>query len=129
MIFSLIILAIILVYAINRFALSETGRKWHCTLEGHSIVGKRCIRCGKLFKKKLEGFVITVEDYLNVYNIAIKNGKKAGDSMEAEMREYIKGKGHIKKIEAEDMELLKANLREMGFYKLLDLGKLFRRNK
>lgn len=70
-----------------------------------------------------EGFIMTIQDYLNIVELAKKNGKKAGESMEAEMREYIKNKQHIKKVEAIDEDLLKGNLREKGYHKIIDLRK------
>lgn len=73
----------------------------------------------------MNGFIMTISDYLAICELAEKNGKKPGESMEKEMLEYIKDKQHIKKVEGEDEDLLKGNLHEEGYYKHLDFrGKL-----
>ena len=72
-----------------------------------------------------QAFIMTIEDYLAIIELAKKNGKKAGDSMEEEMREYIKNKSHIKKVEGEDEDIILGNLREEDYHKIKDMrGKL-----
>ena len=66
---------------------------------------------------------MTISNYIAICELAKSHVKKTGESMEEEMREYIKNKSHIKKIEGEDEDLLKGNLREEGYYKQLDLRK------
>ena len=40
-----------------------------------------------------EVWKITTEDYLNISELAKSHGKKAGDSIEDELRQYMKDKG------------------------------------
>lgn len=72
-------------------------------------------------------YILDIETYLKICELAIKNGKQTGDNMQEEFEEYIKNKTHIKKIEvSNDIDLLKGNLREAGYHKILDLTNLER---
>ncbi len=80
--------------------------------------------------KKNSIYLLSIEDYLKIIELAKKNGKKAGDSMKDEFMEYLKTVKNIEKIgEIEmDIDLLAGNLREEGL-KILNLKELERKNK
>ena len=71
----------------------------------------------------MKAYQITIDDYLIIIEMAKRNGKKAGDGMEEEFKEYFKNK-ELKYIgNYPDDTMLKANLREQGHFKILDLRK------
>lgn len=69
-----------------------------------------------------KGYVMTISDYLEIVELAKANGKKQGDSMQEELEEVLSKKENVKSILLDDdIELLKGNLRENGYHKILDL--------
>lgn len=74
-------------------------------------------------------WTITIDDYIEIYEMAKKNGKKAGDSMEEEFIEYFKSKkGDIQLLGTgdKDIDLLTGDMREQG-KKVLNLDEIRRR--
>jgi len=71
-------------------------------------------------------FTLNIDTYLEIYELAIKNGKVAGQNMQEEFNTIMKQKPdkfkYLGTIE-QDKEMLKGNLRENGIYKILDLTK------
>ena len=76
-----------------------------------------------------EVWSLNIDEVLEIYEIARKNGKKSGDSIEKELKEYMKGKNRkpIGMIN-QDMDQLTGNLREKGM-KILNLKESERRKK
>lgn len=69
----------------------------------------------------ISGWAITIDDYLAIVEMAKRNGKKPGDSMQEEFVQYIE-EHNIKKIgDYPDKDMLIGNMREKGFFKILDL--------
>jgi len=69
-------------------------------------------------------YMLDVETYLEIYELAMKHGKTAGQNMQDEMNEIMAQKQDKIKLIGQtnqDKELLKGNLRENGIYKILDL--------
>lgn len=67
------------------------------------------------------GYIITLEDYQRIIELAKANGKQPGDRMDTEFLQVIKEKKErgedIKFLgDVTDTELLEANLRENGIY-------------
>lgn len=61
---------------------------------------------------------LNIKTYLEIINLAIKHGKKAGDSLQEEFEEVLKK--HPEKFELigttdKDVDLLTGDLRERGF--------------
>jgi len=76
-------------------------------------------------------WLMTPEIYMEIYELAMKHGKKAGDSMTEEFKEILeKRKGEIKHLGTsdKDVDLVAGNLREEGL-KILNLKELERRKK
>jgi len=71
-------------------------------------------------------YTLNIDTYLEIYELAIKNGKVAGQNMQEEFNTIMKQKQdkfkYLGTIE-QDKEMLKGNLRENGIYKILDLTK------
>ena len=61
-------------------------------------------------------FIMSLNDYIRIIELAEKHGKKPGDSMEEEFFQVLQEKGNNIKLlgDATDPEILKANLREHG---------------
>ena len=75
-------------------------------------------------------WLITTKIYTEIYNLATKHGKKAGDSMMEEFNEVLKNKnGKVKYLGTtnKDVDLLTGNLREEGF-RILNFNELARKN-
>jgi len=81
--------------------------------------------------KKQALFIMNISDYLEICELALKNGKKAGESMHEEFLEIMnKKKDKIKflGITEKDKDLLTGEFREEG-YKILNLDEIERRRK
>jgi len=74
-------------------------------------------------EKKIKAYEITIDDYLAIIEMAKKNGIKPGQSMQKEFEEYFKNKKLKHKGIYPDKDMLLANLREEGNFKILDLSK------
>lgn len=61
--------------------------------------------------KKRKAYMLTIDDYLVICEMAMKNGKKAGDNMQAEFDEYVKTHPQVSCLgEYEDKDLLKGDM-------------------
>lgn len=69
----------------------------------------------------MKAHIITAKDYVAIVEMAQRNGKKAGDSMQEEFKEYFKNKKLDCVGDFPDEEMFRANLREKGYFKMLDL--------
>jgi hypothetical protein len=79
--------------------------------------------------KKQDVWVMDIDTYLQVIELALKNGKKPGDSIQEEFEEILRNrKNNIKHIGEtnKDVDLLTGNLRENGL-KILNLKEIERR--
>lgn len=81
--------------------------------------------------KKQLVWLIDLDTYSEIIELAQKRGKKVGDSMQQEFEEVLKKKkqkfellGHTD----QDIDLLTGNIREMGL-KVLNLKEIQRRKK
>jgi len=71
-------------------------------------------------------WLMTPEIYMEIYRLAVKHGKKVGDSMAEEFKEILqKRKGEIEHLGTsdKDADLLTGNLREEGL-KIINLREL-----
>ncbi len=61
-------------------------------------------------------YLMTIDDYLKIVDMAKKKGKKVGDSMQEEFKEYLKTVKNLKKLGKVDIDIdmLAGNLREQG---------------
>ena len=76
-------------------------------------------------------YEMTIEDYCDIIDLAMKHGKKAGDSMQEELEEIMEKKqGKIKFLGEtnKDIDLLTGDLREEGI-KVLNLNEEIRKAK
>jgi len=76
-------------------------------------------------------WLMTPEIYMEIYDLAVKHGKKAGDSMTEEFKEVLKRrKDKIKHLgtSEKDIDLLAGDFREEGL-KILNLKELERRKR
>ena len=72
---------------------------------------------------------LSVDEVLEIYEIARKNGKKPGDSIEKELKQYMKEKNRKPLGETDqDLDQITGNLREEGL-KVLNLNEIKRRKK
>ena len=80
-------------------------------------------------KKKTKNLLwyATMDDYLEIIKLAIKNGKQSGDSMEEEFFQVMKKKKPFASTN-KDIDLLTGDLREKGI-KVLNMNELKRRKK
>jgi len=70
-----------------------------------------------------------IDTILEVYELAKKNGKKAGDSVEKEFLEIMKKKNMKPIIKTDqDIDMMSGNLREKGF-KVINIKEIERRKK
>ena len=82
-------------------------------------------------KPKFAYWLITLDDYIKIRELAIKNGKKPGESMQEEFKQYIKERPERIKligISNKDIDMLTGDLREKG-KKILNMKELERRKK
>lgn len=67
-------------------------------------------------------YIMTTDDYLAIIEMAKKNGKKPGDSLEEEFKEYIKNNPNkVKSIGKVHPDILKRQLQEKENLNILDL--------
>ncbi len=74
-------------------------------------------------------WLLNIDDYLEIYDLAKKNGKKEGDNMQEEML-FVMNKKNVSPIAKtnNDLDLLCGNLREQGI-KVLNLKEKIREEK
>lgn len=81
--------------------------------------------------KKYSAYQITTEGYIRICELAQKNGKKVGDSMQDEFNQILKEHPEWFKflgVTNKDVDLLTGNLREQGI-KIINLKEEQRRKK